>query len=242
MTLDEMSAEALRALADDVASGRVRVAAAVPEADVLGMTGPQLAFTLRALAREREARRRARDDISLVWTGPEMEGAQTRDTQVVVQELFERATRSVLVASYCVYQWDHVFGPLAARMAARPELGVRMFLHVDPPAHGATEAQSLAGFASGFMQRWPGARRPQVFYDPRTLRADGGQRVSLHAKCIVVDERLVFVTSANFTEAAQQRNVEAGILLSDATVARALLAQFENLVAANAMKPVPGIL
>lgn len=239
MTLELLSAEALRALADDVASGRARVATAAPEAEALGMTGPQLAWSLRLLAREREARRRARDDISLVWTGPEVEGAQARDTQVVVQELFAQATRSVLIASYCVYQWEQVFGALAARMAARPELDVRMFLHVDPPSPGVTGAQALAAFAAGFAHRWPGARRPSVFYDPRTLRHDGGQRASLHAKCVVVDERQVLVTSANFTEAAQQRNIEAGILLDDATVARALTAQFENLVAARIMKPVP---
>ena len=35
----------------------------------------------------------------------------------------------------------------------------------------------------------------------------------MHAKCVVADSRHVFVSSANFTEAAQERNVEIGLLL-----------------------------
>jgi phosphatidylserine/phosphatidylglycerophosphate/cardiolipin synthase-like enzyme len=37
----------------------------------------------------------------------------------------------------------------------------------------------------------------------------------LHAKCIVVDGRHALVTSANSTEAASQRTIEAGVLLVD---------------------------
>lgn len=49
---------------------------------------------------------------------------------------------------------------------------------------------------------------------------------SLHAKCVVVDERWVLVTSANFTDRGQTRNVEVGVLLDDAGFAGVLEAQF----------------
>jgi phosphatidylserine/phosphatidylglycerophosphate/cardiolipin synthase-like enzyme len=42
--------------------------------------------------------------------------------------------------------------------------------------------------------------------------------------------RRAFVTSANLTEAAQGRNIEAGVLLDDAVFARALRTQFESLI------------
>jgi phosphatidylserine/phosphatidylglycerophosphate/cardiolipin synthase-like enzyme len=51
----------------------------------------------------------------------------------------------------------------------------------------------------------------------------------LHAKCVVVDERWAFVTSANFTEAAQERNIEAGVLLDHPKLAEALVARFQAL-------------
>ena len=251
-----LSVEALRALADTLetaAAPVVRAAAVarcVPQAEVravaaslthakdLGLTAPQIAYTLRLLAREREARRAARDDIELVWTGPEVGVGQSRDTQVVIRELFAGATRGVLIASYRIYQWAEVFGALAARMEARPDLAVRMYLHVDPPNPGETEAAALGRFAQEFRASWPTQRLPEVFYDPRTMRPAPSGRASLHAKCVVVDGRRVLVTSANFTQAAQLRNIEVGVLLDDAALAGALTAQFENLNSSGALARV----
>ena len=40
----------------------------------------------------------------------------------------------------------------------------------------------------------------------------------MHAKCVVADDRSVFVSSANFTEAAQElENVEIGLLIESVT-------------------------
>jgi phosphatidylserine/phosphatidylglycerophosphate/cardiolipin synthase-like enzyme len=52
---------------------------------------------------------------------------------------------------------------------------------------------------------------PEVYYDPRSLETDGAQRSSLHAKCVVVDRSVAFISSANFTEAAQKRYRDMGI-------------------------------
>jgi phosphatidylserine/phosphatidylglycerophosphate/cardiolipin synthase-like enzyme len=38
----------------------------------------------------------------------------------------------------------------------------------------------------------------------------------------VVDEERLFVTSANFTEAAHERNIEAGVLIADPVAAKAM--------------------
>ncbi len=63
----------------------------------------------------------------------------------------------------------------------------------------------------------------------------------LHAKCVVVDEQYLFVTSANFTEAANDRNIEAGLLVNDRGLAKALRSQFEQLVAQRILERVPGL-
>lgn len=52
----------------------------------------------------------------------------------------------------------------------------------------------------------------------------------LHAKCVVVDGRRSFVTSANFTEAAQERNFELGLPVDDELLARSIESQFETLI------------
>jgi phosphatidylserine/phosphatidylglycerophosphate/cardiolipin synthase-like enzyme len=63
----------------------------------------------------------------------------------------------------------------------------------------------------------------------------------LHAKCVVVDEERLLITSANFTAAAHERNIEAGVLMRDRIVARAIRSQFEMLVSSGLLQRVPGL-
>jgi len=72
------------------------------------------------------------------------------------------------------------------------------------------------------------------------LSSNAADRATWHAKVVVVDEETSFVTSANFTEWAQQRNVEAGVLIQNAAFGRQLCQQFEALVQMRAVLEVPG--
>jgi len=57
-----------------------------------------------------------------------------------------------------------------------------------------------------------------------------GKPGSLHAKCIVVDAEHVFVSSANFTEAAQERNIEVGLLIQSRALGERVRRFFDALV------------
>ena len=85
---------------------------------------------LRIVITERESVQRTADQMELVWTGPDTEGAHSRDTGVIVRELFAQAHKSVLVSGFAVFQGKHVFKTLADQMDSKPELSVRMFLNV----------------------------------------------------------------------------------------------------------------
>lgn len=86
----------------------------------------------------------------------------------------------------------------------------------------------------------PGQRRlPEVFYDPRSLELDSVKRSSIHAKCIVIDRKLAFVSSANFTEAAQVRNIEVGALIHSERFAVRLDERFEVLAKAGLLCRIP---
>ena len=208
----------------------------------LGATGAQLAAMLEVVIAEREDGRERSPPPELVWSGPEAGLMASRDTSVVLRALFASAERSVLVAGFVVYEGRSIFEALAARMDVVPSLSVRFFLNVARAWSDArSDAEVLREFAEGFRARqWPGARLPEVFYDRRALSAERGPRAALHAKCVVVDDARALVTSANFTEAAQTRNIEAGALVHDAVFAQALRAQFEALVDAGELLRVPG--
>jgi phosphatidylserine/phosphatidylglycerophosphate/cardiolipin synthase-like enzyme len=196
---------------------------------------------LDLLVLDREQRTPQCDGVDLVWTGPEPGDVASRDTAVVVRELFQNATESVLIAGYAVYRGHVVFRTLADRMEEAPGLRVRMFLDVRrPPGDTSSESEVVRRFGSHFRSHdWPGQRLPEVYYDPRSLESASSRRASLHAKCVVVDEESLFVSSANFTEAAQMRNIEVGVLIRSSLLARQLVGHFESLSGRGSLRPVP---
>jgi phosphatidylserine/phosphatidylglycerophosphate/cardiolipin synthase-like enzyme len=219
------------------------VAASLRRLDTTGGSCDVIVELLEAIARDRERRPRAEEAIDLVSTGPEAPGVTNRDTRIVVRELFLSAKKSVVVVGYAIYQGKQVFEALARRMDDDSALNVRLFLDVQRGRiDRSLSSEILRRFAHRFRtQEWPGTRLPGVYYDPRSLDEDSTKRSSLHAKCIIVDRSVAFISSANFTEAAQQRNVEVGALIRSASFAARVADHFDALSEANLLVRVPGL-
>jgi phosphatidylserine/phosphatidylglycerophosphate/cardiolipin synthase-like enzyme len=116
-----------------------------------------------------------------------------------------------------------------------------MFLHIGREWRDARdESELLREFGAELSAQWPGPRRPEVFYDPRTLSADAAVRAAWHAKCVIADDDHAFITSATFTEWAQQRHVEAGVLIRDRHFTGQLRQQFDGLVQSKQVRRLPG--
>ena len=95
-------------------------------------------------------------------------------------------------------------------------------------------------YADEFRNRhWPWQPFPEVYFDPRALDPDSHARASLHAKIVVVDRSKLFLTSANFTEAAHQRNIEMGLLSRAAYLAEQVAAYFEGLRQSGHLRRLP---
>lgn len=210
-----------------------------------GFTLAQVGTLLESIAQERNQQLQDRPPPELVWTGPEVPGTASRDTRVVVQELFELVHHSVLVSTYAIDQntkADAIFQTLANRMDDNPKLTVQFFINLMRPNHPYNPQQLVRDFSNHFRDKiWPGQRLPEVFYDPRSLSDFYGSRSCLHSKCVIIDEAIAFISSANFTEAAHNRNIEAGILIKDKLVAQALQQQFQSLVAYGQLLPLPNL-
>lgn len=206
---------------------------ALEELHKTGFSEVQIAAALDLVQQDRQRRPRLEDAIDLVTSGPEARGVTNRDTRVVVRELFANASQSVLVAGYAVYQGQKVFESLADQMLNNPNLVVRMFLDIQRgPGDNSAPSELVRRFSNHFRtQQWPHDRPyPQLFYDSRTVELSPHKHASLHAKCVVVDNRSVFVSSANFTEAAQQRNLEVGLLIHSRSLAERLTRHFDTLL------------
>lgn len=207
-----------------------------------GMSASHLALVVELTASAIEQRVLADRAGELVWTGPSNEFSHSRDTLVVVEELFFEAKRSILLSTFVIQQPEQVLAPLMARMDAVPELEASIYLHVGRENDHDTRLDSaiLAEFRRGLEKAWGTRRRPRVFYDPRGLSPDRATRATWHAKCLIADDEVSFVTSANFTVWAQQRNVEAGVLVRSREFSLQLRSHFDALVMTKHVQRLPG--
>jgi phosphatidylserine/phosphatidylglycerophosphate/cardiolipin synthase-like enzyme len=177
----------------------------------------------------------------LVVSGPDVPGVPTADTYAVVQSLFHEAQNEIVLAGYAFHNGKLLFERLAEQKRLRPQL--RIIFHVDVPrrAGDTTSADDIIlRYADEFRNRhWPWQPFPEVYFDPRALDSDSHNRASLHAKVVIVDRSKLFLTSANFTEAAHQRNIEMGLLSRAAYLAEQVAAYFEGLRQSGHLRRLP---
>ena len=199
----------------------------------LALAGHRSAACLTILDVTLAERAAVRPPPELVWTGPEGPTGLARDTAVVVQALFESATESVILAGYSFDHARDVLAPLHAVMRERGATA-RFFVDIPQRTPAFTREEHVIEHLGAFMARnWPfGDPRPRVFYDLRALEP-GPPWCSLHAKCVVVDDRRAFVSSANFTQRGQERNIEVGVRIDDPTFASFLASQWMGLIDAG---------
>jgi len=155
--------------------------------------------------------------FDLVLSGPEVPGVAMRDTAAVVHALLSEAHKEVLLVGYAIDNARQLFEPLGSRLASEPGLRVWFCLDIKrKQTDTSIPSEIVQRFAHDFTTRhWPWNPKPEVYYDPRSLEPHGPRRSSLHAKCVVIDRRAALITSANFTEAAQKRNIECGVVIRD---------------------------
>jgi phosphatidylserine/phosphatidylglycerophosphate/cardiolipin synthase-like enzyme len=178
--------------------------------------------------------------FDLVLSGPDLPGVPTADTAAVMRTLVSQADREVILVGYAVHDGRKIFEPLARRMAEVPGLAVTICLDIQRAWNDPTPSADLvARFARDFRQKhWPWPALPALFYDPRSLET-GDARASLHAKCVIVDRSRALITSANFTDAAQRKNVEVGVDLRYPPAAARLADYFLGLCSAGQLAGCP---
>ena len=212
------------------------VSGALGELAGQGISGQSVAHMLRAV--DHANSKAPAPDI--VWSGPPVHGLHARDTRRVYEELVGTAERSFWVSTYAFFDGPRAFSSLAERMDACPNLDVKVLLNIRRRRGDTTDPDDLVlMFADAFWHsEWPSANRPAVYYDPRSLNKDEPGGV-LHAKAVIADEEALFVTSANLTEAAFERNIELGLLVRDRALALSVSKHFQLLIDSNKLQRLP---
>ena len=219
---------------------------AAPVAQCLGeltrqdMPPAHIALLLRAFVAGGQSASDVSVPVEVVVSGPDATGG-ARDTGVVVRQLFGKASRRVVAVGFAVHQGKSVFKALADRLDNDDSFEATLCIDVRrQPGDTSLDQQIVRRFSHEFVRdEWPGIRLPRVYYDPRSLEPTGRTASSMHAKCVVIDGREALVTSANFTEAAQERNIELGLLLDSASVARRIEEHFMSLIRNGCLERLP---
>lgn len=219
-----------------VREGADEVSADLSSLIALGLSGTGCASWIRSV--EAEVSRTPYPD--LVWSGPEVPGVHARDTRQVYEQLLSSAERSIWVCSFVYFDGQKAFDVLARRLDAMPELRVILMLNIQRGYKDVSiPTDVVRRFADRFWKTdWPGKARPQVYYDPRSLEPDRPGGV-LHAKAVVTDDESVFITSANLTEAALDRNIEIGLHVRDRALALSVTSHFRALIDLRLLAPLP---
>jgi phosphatidylserine/phosphatidylglycerophosphate/cardiolipin synthase-like enzyme len=122
-----------------------------------------------------------------------------------------------------------------------PALRVRIVVNVHRRGAPGSPRELVDRVARQFWRtNWPFHARPDVYY---LCEGEPGKVVAaprIHAKLVVVDERVAYVGSANFTTAAFRHNLEAGVRIRDESVAHQLATYLERLIATGGLGALPG--
>jgi len=170
-----------------------------------------------------------RGAIELVWTGPRTGLIPTRRTEQVILEVIDSAKDEVFLVTYVFYRAAAVTDSLNA--AVGRGVKARILLESSIDHGGALRGDSVEAMAKAV----PGATI--YVWDPSAKEAQGAVvSASVHAKCAVADGQLAFITSANLTSAALERNMELGVLIRGGLATQRLHSHLDALVTTKVIK------
>ena len=161
---------------------------------------------------------RNEDVAELVWTGPSSELVATRKTEQALLQVIQGAERKLFLTSFVAYSLASIMEALTA--AIERGVVVSMLLESSDQHGGSVSIDGI-----GKMRK--ALPTVQVFFWGDRPKEFAGGRV--HAKVAVADERQCFISSANLTGHAMEKNMEAGVLITGGTIPRNLHRHLEAL-------------
>ena len=182
------------------------------------VSSDELASMLLA-ARHVLAKVASEQSTELVWTGPTPPFVSARRTEQALLQVINAARATLFITSFVAYDISSIVKALN-EASARGVL-ISMLLELSQE-HGG----SISIDAIGKMKVLVPSARLYAWQDKAEEFSDG----RVHAKVAVADGNICFITSANLTGFAMERNMEAGVLISGGNIPRLLNEHLGSLV------------
>jgi cardiolipin synthase len=171
----------------------------------IGCSGPEFAALLRGAACATKLSMEHKSE-ELVWTGPDLGKIPVRRSEQVLLELISSAKESILIISFVLIKIPKI--ETALKEAILRGVDISLLLE----SEDKDSSESFQATCKRIKKSIPGLK---VYVWPREkrLEMDGGF-ARVHAKCAVADNNKIFITSANLTSTALDKNMEMGVLIN----------------------------
>ncbi|MDA9949718.1 DISARM system phospholipase D-like protein DrmC [Paracoccaceae bacterium] len=157
--------------------------------------------------------------VELVLTGPSTSFVATRKTEQVLLDLIREAKRELFMVSFVAYNWDTIIKALQSAVARGVDLKVLL-------EASKADGGSLDNNPSEMLRKLV----PQASIYQWTTQSEEFLGGKVHAKIAVADAKTAFVTSANLTGHAMEKNFEAGLLVDGGEIPRDLSDHIQGLI------------
>lgn len=223
--------DAIKASSD--LSGAVGTPAAADVLDMLidewrgtGVSSQELSLMLIA-ASHVLSKIASEQSTELVWTGPTTPFVAARRTEQALLQVINAAESSLFITSFVAYDISTIVKALNA--ASDRGVIIQMLLELSQE-HGG----SISFDAIGKMR----ALVPSAQLYAWREKSDPFTEGSVHAKVAVSDSKRCFITSANLTGYAMDKNMEAGVLITGGLVPGMLQDHLRSLVDTSVVSAV----
>lgn len=163
----------------------------------------------------------------LVWTGPTTPFVSARRTEQALLQVINSAEQSLFITSFVAYDVSNIVKALNA--ASERYVEIAMLLE-SSQEHGGSINIDVIGKMHALV---PNARL-YAWSD----KAEGFIEGRVHLKVAVADGHSCFITSANLTGYAMERNMEAGVLITGGHIPNLLGEHLRSLIDTKIIKLV----
>lgn len=164
----------------------------------------------------------SQQSIELVWTGPTTPLVSARRTEQALLQVINAAEHTLFISSFVAYDVSTIVKALNA--AGDRGVTINMLLELSLDHGGAISFDAI-----GKMRVLVPVAKLYAWREKVGPFING----SVHAKVAVADGHVCFITSANLTGHAMEKNMEAGVLISGGKLPKLLEDHLRALIDTN---------
>ena len=165
---------------------------------------------------------KAEQEIELVWTGPSSALIPTRKTEQALLQVIDSAQDRLFITSFVAYDVASIMEAL--QRAITRGVHVSMLLEASDKHGGGVSIDAIGKMKTSL---------PRAKVLTWSKKGDGFEGGKVHAKVAVADENICFISSANLTGYAMEKNMEMGVLIKGGAIVRNLQRRLESLETTN---------